>query len=61
VGFGISTPQQAGEIARLADGVVMGSAVVKMMAENAGRDRLVQIVSSFAGEIKKAIQIRSKT
>jgi tryptophan synthase alpha chain len=61
VGFGISTPQQAGEIARLADGVVIGSAVVKMMAENASRDHLVQIVSSFAGEIKKAIQISSKT
>ena len=27
VGFGISTPQQAGEIAPLADGVVVGSAV----------------------------------
>jgi tryptophan synthase alpha chain len=61
VGFGISTPQQAGEIARLADGVVIGSAVVKRMAENAGRDHLVQIVTSFAGEIKKAIQIGSKT
>ena len=28
VGFGIQTPEQAGEIARIADGAVVGSAIV---------------------------------
>lgn len=31
VGFGISTPQQAAEVGRLADGVVVGSALVKLV------------------------------
>ena len=33
-GFGISTPEQAVSVARLADGVVVGSAVVKAADEN---------------------------
>ena len=34
VGFGIKTPEQAAEIARVADGVVVGSALVELMAEH---------------------------
>jgi tryptophan synthase alpha chain len=43
VGFGIRTPEQAGAIARIADGVVVGSAIVSRVAENLdkGRDRIV--------------------
>jgi tryptophan synthase alpha chain len=43
VGFGIRTPQQAAAIAAMADGVVVGSAIVSKVAENlnAGRDRVV--------------------
>ena len=33
VGFGSSTPQQAAEMARHADGVIVGSAIVKIIAE----------------------------
>lgn len=33
VGFGISTPEQASSIAQKADGVIVGSAIVKMCAE----------------------------
>jgi tryptophan synthase alpha chain len=33
VGFGISTPKQAREIARIADGVIVGSAIVRMVGE----------------------------
>ncbi|MDR1893000.1 MAG: tryptophan synthase subunit alpha [Oscillospiraceae bacterium] len=33
VGFGIHTPEQAGEIARIADGVIVGSAIVKLIEE----------------------------
>jgi tryptophan synthase alpha chain len=33
VGFGISTPQQARAVARVADGVIVGSAIVKRMSE----------------------------
>ena len=34
VGFGIRTPEQAAEIARVADGVVVGSAIVDLIGEN---------------------------
>lgn len=39
VGFGISTPSQAAEMAKKADGVIVGSAIVKMCAEY-GKDCL---------------------
>ena len=34
VGFGISTPEQAGQMGALADGVIVGSAIVKLTAEH---------------------------
>jgi tryptophan synthase alpha chain len=34
VGFGIHTPEQAHDIARLADGAIVGSAIVRMIAED---------------------------
>jgi tryptophan synthase alpha chain len=55
VGFGITSPEQAGQIAPLADGVVIGSAIVKMIEKNSSEKNLLQIVSSFAMEVKKAI------
>lgn len=37
VGFGISSPRQVAEVAKVADGVVVGSALVRMVEEH-GRD-----------------------
>ena len=40
VGFGINTPEQATKYANLSDGVIVGSAIVKIIAEhgeNAGK------------------------
>jgi len=37
VGFGISSPEQVAEVGRIADGVVVGSALVRMVEEG-GRD-----------------------
>jgi len=56
VGFGISKPQQAREIARFADGVVIGSAVVRLIDENKNNPDLVGIVSNYAREIKNALR-----
>ncbi len=61
VGFGISTPEQAAEIAPYADGVVVGSAVVKMISENTGRPDLIPRVAAFAGTIKKALSACPRT
>ena len=38
VGFGVSTAEQAGAVARYADGVIIGSALVDMVAKSAGVD-----------------------
>ncbi len=44
VGFGIKTPQQAAEIARVADAAVVGSALVDQLAANIGKPGLVDAV-----------------
>jgi tryptophan synthase alpha chain len=43
VGFGIRTPQQAASIAAIADGVVVGSAIVSKIAENLDKPRAAAI------------------
>ncbi|MCB1062006.1 MAG: tryptophan synthase subunit alpha [Verrucomicrobiae bacterium] len=47
VGFGISTPEQAAEVARAADGVVVGSAIVRQVEENADADDIAERVGNF--------------
>jgi tryptophan synthase alpha chain len=36
IGFGIATPQQARTVARLADGVIVGSAIVRAAGQSVG-------------------------
>ena len=55
VGFGISKPQQAKEIGRFADGVVIGSAVVRLIDENKNNRDLLKIVSDYVRDIKKEL------
>ena len=55
VGFGISTPEQAREIAPHADGIVIGSAFVRLIEENCGANNRVNIVAGYARDIKQAI------
>ncbi len=49
VGFGINTPEQAKDISRLADGVIVGSAIVKIIEEYGedAADALKEYVSSM--------------
>ena len=53
VGFGISTPEQAREMADFADGVIIGSAIVRIIAEH-GRD-CAEPVYRFAKSIKQIL------
>ena len=53
VGFGVSTPEQAHDVAGYADGVIIGSALVRLAAEY-GRECIAPI-SEFAKEVKQAI------
>jgi tryptophan synthase alpha chain len=54
-GFGISTPEQAAEVGGLADGVVVGSAIVKLF-ERYGGEELKQQLKRYVGLLKDAIR-----
>jgi tryptophan synthase alpha chain len=47
VGIGVSTPEQAVEVCQVADGVVVGSALVRRLLEGAGPDGAAEFVSSL--------------
>jgi tryptophan synthase alpha chain len=51
VGFGISTPEQAGAVAGMADGVVVGSAIVRQIEKDPGG--LESLARSLAERMKK--------
>ena len=51
VGFGISTPEHVSEIARYADAVVVGSAIVRRMGEYQHDAGLVSKVGAFVGSL----------
>lgn len=53
IGFGISTPEQAGKMAELADGVIVGSAIVKVV-EQYGLD-CVSHVAEYVQSMKQAV------
>lgn len=53
VGFGISTPEQAREMAAQSDGVIVGSAIVKMVAQYGSE--CVEPVCSYVRQMKAAV------
>lgn len=55
VGFGISTPEQAAEVAGLADGAVVGSAIVRRVAEFAQEQDVVRRVGDFVRPLAAAV------
>jgi len=56
VGFGISTPEQAQKVSLFADGIIIGSAIVKIIEENLKSpeltDKVRDFISSFAEALK---------
>jgi len=52
VGFGISRPEQAKEISSWADGVIVGSAIVKIIEENIGKKTMPKKVHDFVKTLK---------
>jgi tryptophan synthase alpha chain len=52
VGFGISTARQVKEIQKLADGVIVGSAIIRKIKECLGSKDLVKRVSRFVKDLK---------
>ncbi len=56
VGFGVSTPRQAAEVAKLADGVVVGSAIVSRLAGPGGRRQRVERVRRYVRSLARAMR-----
>lgn len=56
VGFGIRDPETAAAVARVADGVVVGSAIVQLMADEAERGAEPEAVAEAAAKLVAAIR-----
>jgi tryptophan synthase alpha chain len=56
VGFGISTPEQVKEVSRFANGVIVGSVIVKMIEENLQQPDLVNKVGDFVSSLSGALR-----
>lgn len=55
-GFGISGPRQVRKISHFADGVIVGSAIVKIVEENLGRPNLIAKVGEFVSSLNQALK-----
>ena len=55
VGFGISTPSQAATVARLADGVIVGSALIQAMAGSRGRVGVYRRATTFLKRLRRGV------
>jgi tryptophan synthase alpha chain len=51
VGFGISTPEQAKQVSQIADGVIIGSQIIKLME----KDDNFASVGKFIRETRRAM------
>ena len=60
VGFGIKTPENAAFVAKIADGAVIGSAIVERLAASAGKSRdervadVLEFCTALAGAVHSA-------
>lgn len=57
VGFGISTPAQAREVGRVADGVIVGSAIVRLVEQHGGTSDLLARVGDFIAALKAPLRV----
>ncbi len=57
IGFGISSPEQIKELAPVADGLIVGSALVRRLGDalNRPRNEVVKEIGQFVGELAAAI------
>lgn len=54
IGFGISVPEQAKEFSRFADGVIVGSAIVRIIAQHGAEAK--PALYEYISKMKKALQ-----
>jgi len=56
VGFGVATPEDAANVAAIADGVIVGSAIVKQIAAHRAKPEMVKHVAEFVRSLKNAMR-----
>ena len=55
VGFGVATPEDAAKVSKMADGVIVGSAIVKRIASHRQDSAMVRQVAEFVRSLKAAM------
>lgn len=55
VGFGVATPEDAAQVSRMADGVIVGSAIVKRIASHRQDSAMLRQVAEFVRSLKAAM------
>jgi tryptophan synthase alpha chain len=55
VGFGIAGPEQAKRVARVADGVIVGSRIVQLIKDDPGLGKLGEFVRGLRAALDSAI------
>ena len=55
IGFGISTPEQAGKMAAISDGAIVGSAIIKLLAEY--REAAPEKIGEYVRSMKEAVDL----
>ena len=58
VGFGISSPEQVAAVAKMADGVVVGSALVRIVEAKRGEPDMISTVQTAAEDLAAAVYRR---
>ncbi|BFU89576.1 MAG: Tryptophan synthase alpha chain [Nitrospira sp.] len=57
VGFGVATPEDAAQVSKMADGVIVGSAIVKRIASHQQDPAMIEHVAEFVRSLKSAMAV----
>ncbi|HEX3027397.1 MAG TPA: tryptophan synthase subunit alpha [Clostridia bacterium] len=59
LGFGISSPEQAAKLKKYADGIIVGSAIVRLVGDSRSEDEAVEKVGGFVASLRAALDTDS--